>query len=112
VLAIVACKLGYEPVVAIDVDQAAVEATRRNAAANGVAIEAKLFDACAGALPESEIAVANIDLGTISRLEPSARCRVLATSGYYETDRPEIAEFVHADRLVREAWAADLFTRE
>ena len=112
VLAIAACKLGYEPVVAIDVDEAAVAATRRNAAANGVAIEATLLDAGAGTLPGSEIVVANIDLGTVSRLEPPARCRVLATSGYYETDRPEIPEFVHADRLVREEWAADLFRRE
>jgi len=112
VLAIAACKLGYEPVVAIDVDGAAVEATRRNAAANDAAIEAKLFDAGAGTLPESEIAVANIDLGTILQLKPPARCRVLLTSGYYETDRPEIPEFVHADRLVRAEWAADLFRRE
>ena len=112
VLAIAACKLGYEPVIAIDVDEVAVAATRRNAAENGVAIEAKLFDAGAGRLPECEIVVANIDLGTISRLEPPARCRVLATSGYYETDRPEIPEFMHANRLVREEWAADLFRRE
>jgi ribosomal protein L11 methyltransferase len=112
VLAIAACKLGYEPVVAIDVDEAAVEATSRNAAANGVAIEARLFDASAGTLPEAEIAVANIDLGTIARLEPPARCRVLVTSGYYETDRPEVPEFVHAERLVGEEWAADLFRRE
>jgi ribosomal protein L11 methyltransferase len=112
VLAIAACKLGYEPVVAIDVDEAAVDATRRNAAANVAAIEAKLFDAGAGTLPESEIAVANIDLGTILQLKPPARCRVFATSGYYETDRPEMPEFVHADRLVREEWAADLFRRE
>jgi ribosomal protein L11 methyltransferase len=112
VLAIAACKLGYEPVVAIDVDEAAVEATRRNAAANVAAIEAKLFDAGAGTLPESEVAVANIDLGTILQLKPPARCRVLVTAGYYETDRPEIPEFVHADRLVREGWAADLFRRE
>jgi ribosomal protein L11 methyltransferase len=112
VLAIAACKLGYEPVVAIDVDEAAVAATRLNAEANGVRVEAALLDAGAGTLPESEIVVANIDLGTVSRLEPPARCRVLATSGYYETDRPEFPEFVHADRLVREAWAADLFRRE
>ena len=112
VLAIAACKLGYEPVVAIDVDEAAVEATRRNASANVAAIEAKLFDAGAGTLPESEITVANIDLGTILQLKPPARCRVLVTSGYYETDRPEIPEFVHAHRLLRAEWAADLFRRE
>ena len=51
VLAIAAFKLGYEPVVAIDVDEAAVEATRRNASANVAAIEAKLFDAGAERFP-------------------------------------------------------------
>jgi hypothetical protein len=37
---------------------------------------------------------------------------VLVTSGYYVADRPEVGGFAHADRLVREEWAADLFRRE
>ena len=61
VLAIAAFKLGYEPVVAIDVDEAAVAATRHNAEANGVPVEAALLDAAGGALPDAQIAVANID---------------------------------------------------
>jgi ribosomal protein L11 methyltransferase len=112
VLAIAACKLGYEPVVAIDVDEAAVEATSRNAGVNGVEVDARLFDAGASVLPEAETAVANIDLRTIARLELSDGTRVLVTSGYYETDRPEVAGFAHAERLVKEQWAADLFRRE
>jgi ribosomal protein L11 methyltransferase len=112
VLAIAACKLGYEPVLAIDVDEAAVEATMRNAAANGVDVDARLFEVSGGVLPEAETAVANIDLRTISQLEPSVRTRALVTSGYYETDRPAVAGFAHADRLVKEQWAADLFRRE
>jgi ribosomal protein L11 methyltransferase len=112
VLAIAACKLGHHPVLAVDIDEAAVVATRRNAAANGVSIEVKLLDAGAETLPEAEITVANIDLETISRLKPSARCQVLVTSGYYEADRPGVMGFAHADRLVREEWAADLFRRE
>jgi ribosomal protein L11 methyltransferase len=39
VLAIAAAKLGYAPVVAVDYDPLAVEATRANAAVNGVALE-------------------------------------------------------------------------
>jgi hypothetical protein len=33
-------------------------------------------------------------------------------SGYYETDRPEVAGFKHVERRVAEEWAADLFRRE
>jgi len=112
VLAIAACKLGFEPVVAIDVDEVAVAATRDNAEANGVRVEATLLDAAGGALTDAEIGVANIDFGTVSALVLPERCRVLVTSGYYESDRPVVAGFAHADRLVKERWAADLFTRE
>ena len=112
VLAIAACKLGYEPVVAIDVDEAAVAATRHNAEANGVRVEAALLDAAGGALPDAQIAVANIDLRTVSELVLPERCHTLVTSGYYESDRPVVAGFAHVDRLVKERWAADLFTRE
>ena len=112
VLAIAAFKLGYEPVVAIDVDEAAVAATRHNAEANGVPVVAALLDAAGGALPDARIAVANIDFSTVSELVLPERCRTLVTSGYYESDRPGVAGFAHVDRLVKERWAADLFTRE
>ena len=112
VLAIAACKLGYEPVIAVDLDDAAVEATRRNADANGVVVETGLLDVGGGALPDGEIAVANIDLKTISGLVPPARCRVLVTSGYYEGDLPEIAGYRRLERRVQEKWAADVFGRE
>jgi ribosomal protein L11 methyltransferase len=39
VLAIAAAKLGYDPVVAVDYDPLAVEATQANAAVNGVAVQ-------------------------------------------------------------------------
>jgi ribosomal protein L11 methyltransferase len=39
VLAIAAARLGHDPVVAVDHDPAALEATRENAAANGVSLE-------------------------------------------------------------------------
>jgi ribosomal protein L11 methyltransferase len=112
VLAIAACKLGYEPVLAIDVDEAAVAATRQNAEANGVPVEAALLDAAGGALPGGQIAVANIDLRTVSELVLPEPCHVLATSGYLETDQAAVAGFTHVDRLVKERWAADLFTRQ
>jgi len=112
VLAIAACKLGFDPVVAIDIDEAAVEATRRNAAANGVDVEATLFDAASGILPAAEVAVANIDLRAISALKPPPQCRMLVTSGYFASDRPAVAGFGHLERLAKEEWAADVFGRE
>ena len=112
VLAIGASRLGFEPVIAIDVDEAAVEETKRNAEVNGVAVVAGLLDAGSEALPEARIVVANIDLRTISRLQPAPNCRLFVTSGYYETDRPEPAGFRHVERRMQEQWAADLFRRE
>jgi ribosomal protein L11 methyltransferase len=112
VLAIAARKLGFEPVIAIDVDEKAAETTKRNAEANGVAVEARVLDAVGAPLPEAEIAVANVDLRTISWLQLPKACRELVTSGYYETDRPEVAAFRHVERRVQEQWAADLFRRE
>jgi ribosomal protein L11 methyltransferase len=110
VLAIAACRLGFEPVVAVDSDPAAVEAAMRNAAANGVELEARLLDATAGGLPAADVALANIDLATLVRLSPASRS--IVTSGYYEIDRPDLAGFVHAARRTEAGWAADVFRRQ
>jgi ribosomal protein L11 methyltransferase len=110
VLAIAACRLGFEPVVAVDSDRAAVEAAARNAAANGVEIEVRVLDATAEGLPAAEVALANIDLATLARLSPPSRS--IVTSGYYESDRPHFAGFVHAARRTEAGWAADLFSRQ
>jgi ribosomal protein L11 methyltransferase len=112
VLAIAACRLGYAPVAAIDVDDAAVEATEHNAAANGVPVKASRVDVGHGALPDAEIAVANIDLMTIALLRPGRSCRLLVTSGYYESGRPAVAGFERVGRRTKADWAADLFGRE
>ena len=42
VLSIAAARLGFAPVIAVDVDEVAVEVTRENAAANGVEIDAQV----------------------------------------------------------------------
>ena len=110
VLAIAACRLGFEPVVAIDSDPAAVEAATRNAGENGVDIEVRLLDATAEGLPAADVALANIDLATLARLSPPSRS--IVTSGYYESDRPDFVGFVHAARRTEAGWAADLFLRQ
>ncbi|MDX6689978.1 MAG: ribosomal protein methyltransferase, partial [Solirubrobacteraceae bacterium] len=44
VLAIAACKLGWDPVAGLDHERESVQATRDNAASNGVAVDARAFD--------------------------------------------------------------------
>jgi ribosomal protein L11 methyltransferase len=112
VLAIAAARLGFDPVVAVDADGAAVEATVRNALANDVRIDARRLDARVDPLPEAEVVVANVDFATVSALQLSAGCRVLITSGYLEGDEPAYSGFERAGRRTQAEWAADLFVRQ
>src|SRR5262249_61395588 len=64
VLSIAAAKLGFAPVYAFDLDPQAIESTERNAAANGVAVEATLADATGDRLPAPDAAVRNVRLDT------------------------------------------------
>ena len=110
VIAIAAARLGYAPVHAVDFDEAAVEATSRNAAVNGVDVVPRLLDLLHEEAPPADVAVANIDLRTISALRP--RAGRLVTSGYPVADRPAAPAFDHVERRTRDGWAADLFRRE
>jgi ribosomal protein L11 methyltransferase len=60
VLSIVAARLGYEPVSAIDLDALAVSATRENASRNGVAVAATQMDVLRDPLPATPFALANL----------------------------------------------------
>jgi hypothetical protein len=68
-----------------------------------------LLDATVEGLPAAEIALANIDLATLARLSPPSQLRALVTSGYYESERLDVAGFAHAARRAEAGWAADLF---
>lgn len=60
VLAIAAAKLGWMPVLALDDDPASVAATRENAAANGVAVEARQRDIRRDPVPTAPTVTANL----------------------------------------------------
>jgi ribosomal protein L11 methyltransferase len=61
VLAIAAAKLGFDPVVALDNDQLAVDATLQNAAVNGVTLtRVERWDARRDALPDAPAWTANL----------------------------------------------------
>jgi ribosomal protein L11 methyltransferase len=114
VVAIGAAKVGFEPVFAVDVDPAAVEATKANAVANRVTVDARLVDALdpAADLSEADVCVANIARETVLRIAPLLKCRLFVTSGYLAADRPAPAGFRLVEERSSEGWAADLFARE
>jgi ribosomal protein L11 methyltransferase len=111
VLAIAAAKLGFAPVLAVDSAAEAVEATRRNAAANGVEIEVARTDALGEGLPVAALALANIELDAVQRFAPRLGARRLISSGYLASDEPQLAGWTKLGRHEREGWAADLFAR-
>jgi len=112
VLAIAAAKLGFAPVTALDLDAAAIEATRANAAANGVGLEVRPADLLTEPLPEAGLSVANISLDVVERLLPRLESRLAVTSGYLARDEPVAGGgWRRLDRRTRDGWAADLLER-
>lgn len=111
VLAIAAAKLGHGPVLAVDVDEAAVAAARANAAANGVALEVRQLDALAGALPAADLTLANIAFAAVEELGEKVAGSRVVTSGYLASDRPRLAGFRCLERRQVDGWAADLHER-
>ena len=111
VLAVAAAKLGFAPVLALDNDELAVEATRANAAQNGVAVEARRADVLADALPRVDIAMANIARAPVERVAERFDGRIVIASGYLEAERPEPRGWRSTTRRVSGDWAADLFVR-
>jgi ribosomal protein L11 methyltransferase len=108
VIAAAAARLGFEPVSAIDVDPAAVEAASATARRNGVAIAISQGDVLTAALPEVELVVANIELRAVEALlerRPAVRA---VTSGYLVRDVPTVEGWEWVTRLELEGWAADL----
>jgi ribosomal protein L11 methyltransferase len=112
VLSIAAAKLGFGPVRAVDVEPAAVEATTRNAEANGVDVEVRLADAVEAELPAVDLVVANIHLAGVDKVAARITAERLVTAGYFHSRRPEAPGFRHVERRIDGGWAADLFRRQ
>jgi ribosomal protein L11 methyltransferase len=111
VLAIAAAKLGFAPVVALDSDPAAVEATRANAERNAAAVEVRRADALVEPLPAADVALANLTLTAVQAVSARLSSRWLVASGYLISDEPALAAFVRRRRRRAEGWAADVFER-
>jgi len=110
VLSIAAGLLGHAPVLAVDVEAPAVEATRENAARNGVELETRVVDPDEE-LPPADIVVANISLAAVLALPAHVEAGVLVTSGYLEVEQPELVCYRHVRRSTLGGWAADVHER-
>lgn len=109
VLSVAAARLGFAPIHAVDHDPVAVEAAVANAEANGVEVAARTVDALKGDLPETDVVVANLTLEDVGLLAPLVRSRFLVSSGYLESDWPDLDRRQHVRRATRDGWAADIW---
>ena len=117
VLSIAAAKLGAEPVVALDSDRLAVEATLENARDNGVALEqVRRANLREEPCPGAEVVIANLMRPLLLRVaelmdEPPG---ALIGSGLLEHEADEVAGafgrhgLVESRRLADRGWAAVL----
>jgi ribosomal protein L11 methyltransferase len=118
VLAIAAAKLGFAPVLGVDHDPLAIGATRENARANAVAVEARRYDLVRdGPAPAAPTVLANL-LGPLLRrladvgFDAGALPRALIAGGLLATEAEDIAAsfvrcgLVERTRLTDGEWAA------
>jgi ribosomal protein L11 methyltransferase len=112
VLSIAASKLGFAPVLALDFDPLAVEATGRNATSNGVTVDVRQADLRDGPLPEAGLVLANIAAEAVLELAPRLRSPRAITSGYLVSDEPRLGGYRVERRVEDGGWAADLHVRQ
>jgi len=118
VLAISAVKLGFAPIVAVDNEVAAVEATLHNARANGVTLDrVERVDLRTGPVPVEPVTVANLVrplLLEVAALMPE-QPETLIVSGLLEGEEDEVAAAFaplrERRRLRLQGWSALLLTR-
>jgi ribosomal protein L11 methyltransferase len=112
VLAIAAAKLGFAPVVAVDNEQAAIEATRANAAANGVTLdELERLNLREQAPPTANTVAANLVRPLLLALAGRIQADALILSGLLDHEVDEVvAAFGKREehRLTERGWAAVL----
>ena len=108
VLSIAAVKLGFAPVVAMDVDEIAVAVTLDNARLNGVEIAAHTANALTDELPPVEAVVANVSLDVVELLLPRLGTPWAVVSGYLDGEQPDVDRWWSRDRRELDGWAADL----
>jgi len=117
VLAIAAAKLGFEPVLAADNEPAALEATRENAAANGVTLGAiERHNLRATPAPSARTIAANLMRPLLLRVAelPSEPPEALILSGLLDEEADEVAAafapLLEDERRSSQGWSALLLS--
>ena len=111
VLAIAAAKLGFAPVIALDLDPDAVAAAKQNARANGVELGVRRADFLVDDLPAARLTVANVTLEGVEALAGRLEGEELIASGYVAGRSPRLRGWTHRERREDDGWAADAFVR-
>jgi ribosomal protein L11 methyltransferase len=119
VLAIVAARLGWAPVIALDNDPASVTAATANATANDVTIDVRRFDMRVDQVPRARLVAANVLAPPLLTWAASQHeCPdELILSGLLRHEADRVAAAFHPlglterQRRVRQEWAAILLTR-
>jgi ribosomal protein L11 methyltransferase len=120
VLAIVAAKLGWGPVTALDIERESIEATLENAAVNGVELDARRFDLRSDPVPAASLVAANVLAPPLLSWAASRRGQwpeFLILSGILAAEADRIAgAFAEAgmserERRERGEWAGLLMAR-
>jgi ribosomal protein L11 methyltransferase len=118
VLAIAAARLGWSPVLGVDHDPLAVEATARNAQVNGAEVTVERVDLRAQAAPSAPTVLANLLRPLLLALRFETPPDVLVASGLLRGEADEIAAafadrhgLAEADRRSSGDWSALLLRR-
>jgi ribosomal protein L11 methyltransferase len=119
ILAIAAARLGFAPVDGVELAEDGQEAIRRNAAANGVAVNAVRSDLTAAPAPWAPTVTANLTLDVLQEIAAGPLERPperMIASGVRADRAGEVAQvfarhgLAEAERRVRADWAAVLLT--
>ncbi len=117
VLAILAARLGWAPVLAIDVQPLCVDAARENAVRNGVEVDARALDLSAETPPHADGFAANVPAALQAALATGwgvSPPRVGVLSGFGTAEADDVSRayaacgLVERRRLDREGWSVVL----
>lgn len=111
ILAIAAAKLGFAPVIAMDVDPDAVAAARENTSKNGVEVAIERGDFLVDELPRADLTVANVTIEAVEAVAARLVGAELIASGYLAAQMPGLLGWRHRERREDDGWAADAFVR-
>lgn len=107
VASVAAARLGFGPIVAVDIDEVAVEVARETARANRVELHAFQADVLHDELPHADVLVANIELAVVEQVLERVTHPVAVTSGYLDSETPTAPGWTRSDRVEVDGWAAD-----